>query len=181
MTVMSEAANERIPELTQGRRLRMALVQGRMSVQSMAEALEVSRATASRWMSDTGRPPRTVFIKQWALITGTDVQWLLTGYAPPSSPSSTPLDNLQGMVAKPDWVNTPVAAHMLGLSLRSIQRFAEDGTLPPVMRVTDSPNGAYLFERADIERLAEARSRAKTRDGHPTLGLDVDDNVAQPA
>lgn len=85
------------------------------------------------------------------------------------------------MITKPDWVNTAVAAHMLGLSLRSIHRFAEDGTLPPVMRVTDSPNGAYLFEREDVERLAKDRARAKTRDGHPALDFDDSDSVAQPA
>lgn len=78
-------------------------------------------------------------------------------------------------MAKPDWVNTAQAARMLAMSLRSIHRFAEDGTLVPVMRVTDSPNGAYLFERADVEKLAKQRTRARSREGHPELDFDGND------
>jgi len=74
---MSEITNEHIPALTLGWRLKMAL--GDMTAHQMADALEVHRATVGRWLSDKGAPPRTVFVKQWALITRTDSRWLLTG------------------------------------------------------------------------------------------------------
>ncbi|MDQ1535864.1 MAG: Bacteriophage repressor helix-turn-helix domain [Actinomycetota bacterium] len=73
----SGTMNERIPELTLGWRLKMAL--GHMTGQDMADALEVSRTSVSRWMSGRGTPPKSVYVKQWALITGTDMRWLLTG------------------------------------------------------------------------------------------------------
>jgi transcriptional regulator with XRE-family HTH domain len=86
MTDMSEITNEHIPALTLGWRLKMAL--GGMAAHEMADALEVNRATVSRWMADKGAPPRSVYVRQWALITRTDASWLLTGV--PSSPHNTP-------------------------------------------------------------------------------------------
>jgi len=73
---MSDVAHEHIPELTLEWRLKMSL--GKMTGQEMADALEISRTTISRWMSGRGKPP-SVYVKQWALITGTNMQWLLTG------------------------------------------------------------------------------------------------------
>ena len=83
LTRMSEMAQERIPELTLGWRLKMAL--GPMHANEMAAALEISRTTISRWMSGRGRIPPTVYIRQWALITRTDPTWLLTGQQPSTS------------------------------------------------------------------------------------------------
>lgn len=84
---MSEMARERIPALTLGWRLKMAL--GDMAAQDMADALEVSRGTVSRWMADKGAPPKSIYVKQWALITATDSGWLMTGeQAPPRTPAN---------------------------------------------------------------------------------------------
>ena len=58
---------------------------GEMTAHQMADALEVHRATVGRWLSDKGAPPRSVFVKQWALITQTDPTWLLTGQQPSTS------------------------------------------------------------------------------------------------
>jgi len=65
---------------------------GDMAAHEMADALGVSKATVSRWMADRGAPPRSVYIKQWALITGTDPGWLLTGepLIPFDSPGGQP-------------------------------------------------------------------------------------------
>jgi transcriptional regulator with XRE-family HTH domain len=86
---MSEMTNEHIPALTLGWRLKMAL--GDLSAHEMADALEVSRGTVSRWMADKGAPPRAVYVRQWALITRTDPSWLLTGRAttPPNTPAGS--------------------------------------------------------------------------------------------
>jgi len=55
-----------------------------MHANEMAAALDISRTTISRWMSGRGNPPK-VYVKQWALITRTDPNWLLTGL--PSKPN----------------------------------------------------------------------------------------------
>lgn len=84
MTV--RASERRVPELTLGWRLKMSL--GDMQVQDMADQLGVSRATVSRWMGDHGEPPRKAFLKQWALISGVDYEWLETGSLPTPPDSS---------------------------------------------------------------------------------------------
>lgn len=77
---MSEVAHARVPELTQGWRLKMAL--GDMPVQEMADVLGVSRSQVSRWMNDRGARPKRAYILQWALMTGVDPVWLESGKAP---------------------------------------------------------------------------------------------------
>lgn len=77
---MSEAIAGRVPTLTLGWRLRIAL--DPMSSLEMARLLGVHRATLTRWMSDVGAPPRAAYVRQWALITGVDYGWLSTGVAP---------------------------------------------------------------------------------------------------
>lgn len=68
-----------IPEVSLGWRLKMSLASAGMHAFEMAERLEVSRATVSRWMAHRGAPPHKIFIRQWAALTHTDVDWLLTG------------------------------------------------------------------------------------------------------
>lgn len=80
---MSTQRNEpRIPALTLGWRLQMALGEG--SAQDMADSLGVSRATVSRWMHDKGAPPKRAYLMQWALITGVPVEWLSAGTGSPT-------------------------------------------------------------------------------------------------
>ena len=68
---------QRIPALTLGWRLKMAL--GDIQQKEMGEHLGVSRATMSRWMNDVGAPPARAYILQWAMRTGVDAKWLETG------------------------------------------------------------------------------------------------------
>lgn len=60
----------------------MALAEGRVKAQDMADHLGVSRQTLTRWMHDNGTPPRRAYIAQWALATGVPVEWLEHGIAP---------------------------------------------------------------------------------------------------
>lgn len=86
MTTQTHGA---IPELTLGWRLQMAL--GDMSVQEMADHLGVSRTSCARWMHDRSEPKRGLLL-QWALVTGTDPEWLEHGSAPdPNGPSTVTL------------------------------------------------------------------------------------------
>jgi transcriptional regulator with XRE-family HTH domain len=54
-----------------------------MTTNDMAGALEVARATISRWINDEGAPPRTIYIERWADICKIDRPWLLHGAATP--------------------------------------------------------------------------------------------------
>lgn len=68
-----------IPEWTLGWRLQRSLAESGLTAQQMADRLGVVRGTVSRWMNDHGKAPKTAFINQWALATGTPVAWLITG------------------------------------------------------------------------------------------------------
>lgn len=70
-------SHERVPALTLGWRLKMAL--GERSADEMAAHLGVSRQTVSRWMNDHGAAPKRAYIIQWALATKTSAEWLETG------------------------------------------------------------------------------------------------------
>lgn len=58
----------------------------------------------------------------------------------------------------PDFITTPVAAQMLGCSAKTVHRMVDAGTLKLVMRLSTGPNGAYLFNRADVKALAKKRA-----------------------
>lgn len=51
------------------------------------------------------------------------------------------------------------AAEVLGVSKDTLIRMAARGEIRPVHKLP-GPNGAYLFERADVERLAAGRVKA---------------------
>lgn len=74
---MTTQRTERIPALTLGWRLKMAL--GDMKRDDMADALGVNPATVSRWMADKGAAPKRAYLAQWALMTQVPVEWLESG------------------------------------------------------------------------------------------------------
>lgn len=79
-----------IPAWTLGDRLRKSLRDAGVSVQEMAEHLDVSRNTIGNWLSDrTGRPSRSALMV-WAMRCGVPFEWLLTGEAELSGPENTP-------------------------------------------------------------------------------------------
>ncbi|MFB9378566.1 helix-turn-helix domain-containing protein [Kineococcus gynurae] len=85
MTVEVETAPG-VPAWTLGWRLQRALAFADVSAGEMADELGVSRQTLSRWMGDKS-PIRPIYVKQWALKTGVDAQWLQNGEAPrPAGP-----------------------------------------------------------------------------------------------
>ena len=48
---------------------------------------------------------------------------------------------------------------MLGVTVKTIQRFAIDGTLPAAFRL-DNQRGAFIFQKSDVDDLAERRNAA---------------------
>lgn len=82
---MSTQRSERIPELTLGWRLKMAL--GDMKRDEMAAILGVNPATVSRWMADKGAAPKRAYLAQWAFTTGVPLSWLEHGSAGGGGPT----------------------------------------------------------------------------------------------
>lgn len=61
------------------------------------------------------------------------------------------------VMPSPPLIGTAEAAHLLGVSRSTITRWADTGYLPNAARL-DGRTGAYMFERADVERLAQERA-----------------------
>jgi transcriptional regulator with XRE-family HTH domain len=75
MTELPETVGE-IPEWTLGWRLQRSLAHAGVTVEEIAEEMDVSRSTVSRWLNDRGAPPKAPYVKQWALKTGVPYAWL---------------------------------------------------------------------------------------------------------
>ena len=78
---MSQAPVGSIPAWNTGDRLRKSLDHVEMSVQEMADYLEVSRNTVGNYISGR-RPIPGAMLKLWALRTGVPRVWLETGETP---------------------------------------------------------------------------------------------------
>ncbi len=56
-------------------------------------------------------------------------------------------------------IGTVEAARILGgVSHRTVHRLVESGDLTPSMTAPGGKNGTFLFDRADVERLAKVRA-----------------------
>lgn len=83
-----------IPAWDLADRLRKALREADLSVQEMADYLDVSRNTVSAWIN--GRtPPGVQSVRLWALRTGVPYEWLRTG-ASDDDPHGGPGDDPTG-------------------------------------------------------------------------------------
>ena len=80
---MSDTRYDRIPPLTLGLRLKMAMSWAGYHREDMAAEMGVDASTVSRWMNDKDAPPNRGYISAWAAFTRCDFQWLLTGEQPP--------------------------------------------------------------------------------------------------
>ena len=56
-------------------------------------------------------------------------------------------------------LTSPEAGAIIGKSARTVQRMAETGELAYAQKLP-GPNGAYLFDRAEVERFAAAGATA---------------------
>ena len=57
-----------------------------------------------------------------------------------------------------DLLTSPEAAVLLSRSTRTVHRLVDSNTLKPYRRFSIGPHGAYLFHRADVLALIEARA-----------------------
>ena len=57
------------------------------------------------------------------------------------------------------FIGSAEAALLLHVDRSTLIRWVAAGKLTPSLRVSDTPTGAHLFERTDVERLASQSSR----------------------
>ena len=81
-----EPISHELLRFSQGDRLRKSLQLAGISSQEMADYLEVSRNTVSRWINDEREPNRS-FVRLWALRTGVPMEWIETGSVNETTPS----------------------------------------------------------------------------------------------
>jgi len=60
----------------------------------------------------------------------------------------------------PDLLSSIQAAALLRVSQRTIHRLVSDGTLSPYLTGPGGPHGAFMFQRDDVERIAQQRQDA---------------------
>jgi transcriptional regulator with XRE-family HTH domain len=96
-----------VPDWTLGWRMQRALAHAGISVNDMAADLEVSRTTLSRWLNDRGAPPRSIYLRQWALRCGVDYSWLAGNPHRPGGDYA----GLRGSIIRTRW--TPPAEYGL--------------------------------------------------------------------
>lgn len=71
-----------IPAIDLPVRLMIARNYAGMTQRQMAEAIGIGRATVANY--EAGKMVRRAPVMAWALATGVDAKWLMTGEAPPS-------------------------------------------------------------------------------------------------
>lgn len=72
----------RVPAIDLPLRLMIARLTAGMSQSDLADAIGASRATVTNY--EAGKVPRKGTVMAWAVATGVDVRWLVTGEEPPS-------------------------------------------------------------------------------------------------
>lgn len=65
-------------------------------------------------------------------------------------------------MSNPRLIATREASVLLGVTTRTVARWAEDGILPPAAQAP-GPRGAYLFDVEQVEALATERTAEVTR------------------
>ena len=73
---MTDIADDDIPEVTLGWRLRIAMERSGLKAEDMAERLGVHRGTITRWTHDIGSPPRPIYVQSWANLCRVPYFWL---------------------------------------------------------------------------------------------------------
>lgn len=80
--------------MTPNARLRLARRHAGLSQMALADALGVQRSAVSHWESMYDKHPRTVHLRQIALITEVQFEWLATGRGRMVLDSDTRLDSI---------------------------------------------------------------------------------------
>ena len=82
---MGTPTRRRIPEIRLHHRLAIALQEADMDRQTMAAELGIHRNSVHNYAAGRSKPSKSVVL-HWALLTGIDPHWLLTGETPGHDP-----------------------------------------------------------------------------------------------
>ena len=84
MTIATDS--RRRPQFTIGDRLRKArtMMGAEMDVRAFAQLIDVSKGTVTRYELEQTAPDnmKHLVLKEWALATGVELEWLLNGEGP---------------------------------------------------------------------------------------------------
>lgn len=67
------------------------------------------------------------------------------------------VENSETSTVLPDWMTASDAADDLGIERSTLALWAREGKITPLMKLPGI-RGAYVFARADVERLAQERA-----------------------
>lgn len=106
MTV--SGAVEAIPTWDLADRLNKSLRHADVSVQQMADFLEVHRNTISAWLHGRGKGPARAMLVSWAVATGVDYEWLAHGdEGEPEGDGPNPANSSDGAGWRPASLRLP--------------------------------------------------------------------------
>jgi len=70
-------------------------------------------------------------------------------------------------------IGTRAAARLLDVDRVTLVRWVKSGRITPIGRISETPTGAFLFKREDVDQLVQDRARHQDKDGQPTLDLET--------
>lgn len=117
-----QTAGGTVPEFDMADRMRKSLREADVSVQQMADYLEVERNTISRWINGRTNPP-AMALRLWAERTGISYGWLRNGEEPQPDMAGAPLRGLPrlDLNQRPsDYVHPQVKGTFYGRYLRLV-------------------------------------------------------------
>lgn len=101
---MTTAPNGQEPEWTVSDRLRKAREHAGLHQDELADAIDVSVRTISRYETGDVTQPRRIVLRQWALACGVSYEWLVGEARPPYPPQPVNADNPRSVLPRP-WLN----------------------------------------------------------------------------
>ena len=130
-------------------RLKRSLRYARMSQKDMENYLEYHRNSVGNWVTGKSNPSSLV-LRVWAERTGVPVEWLRTGLWPGSVAPRGPVLHLVGATE---------AAAILECTVVTVHRLKKRGQLTPIGRLGTSRLSPFIFDKAEVTRLAKRRAQ----------------------
>lgn len=140
--------------MTSQHRIRLARRHSNMSQTQLAQAVGVQRSAVSHWEAPQGKNPSVKHLREVALVTGVQFEWLVTGRGEMTPSRDAVLDSVAAVDAL--LIDDPLEQRLL-LAFR------------------EAPTRARLALVEVVEELAAQRTgRSRVRTGTPRVGRDYD-------
>lgn len=140
--------------MTSQHRIRLARRHASMSQTQLAQAVGVQRSAVSHWEAPQGKNPSVKHLREVALVTGVQFEWLVTGRGEMTPSRDAVLDSVAAVDAL--LIDDPLEQRLL-LAFR------------------EAPTRARLALVEVVEELAAQRTgRSRIRTGAPRVGREYD-------